>query len=72
MSTVRDAFGLCCPRCGSDKRIMVQLTIWARLLPYGWEHAGDEEWDMDSPCSCTICDHLSTVAAFLVEDGGQP
>lgn len=72
MSTVREFYGLACPQCGSDKRIMVQLAIWARLLPYGWEHAGEEEWYLDSPCTCAVCDHTSTVAAFTVDDGGRP
>lgn len=72
MSTVRETFGLCCPKCRQDDRLMVQITNTAKLHGDGTEAVGDDEWSIDSPCGCTDCNYWSTVTEFTVTEGGQP
>ncbi|NBU58328.1 MAG: hypothetical protein EBS23_00830 [Betaproteobacteria bacterium] len=72
MSTVRDTFGLCCPTCGKDHALMVEITTMARLHGDGTETVGDEEWAIDSPCGCTACGTWGIVGNFIVSEGGQP
>lgn len=67
MSSVRETFGLACPKCGSDERILVEVTTFVRLHPDGTESAGDEEWGPDSYCECRNCSHQAQVSAFDVD-----
>ncbi len=72
MSSVRENFGLCCPRCGDDDRLMVEIRTMARLRRDGTETVGDHAWGLDSACGCTDCDYWATVSSFTVTEGGQP
>lgn len=72
MRSVRETFGLVCPKCGSDDRLLVEVTSFVRLYSDGTESAGDEEWCNTSPCGCTACDHWDIVESFKAPEGGQP
>jgi hypothetical protein len=72
MSTVRETYGLVCPKCGTDTDIVLEATTWiivnATLLRKAkWAYF---EWYLDSPCRCGNCKHHGSVGAFTVEDGG--
>jgi len=73
MTTVKQAWEMCCPNCGADSRIDVLAQIWVRLLPNGTDAAqaseASEEWDNNSPCICEHCGHRGTVGDFAT---GQP
>lgn len=72
MSTVRETYGLVCPKCGSDEDIAISVAIWVDIFPDGTlERLGStHEWDHASPCRCTQCKHSGIVCHFTVETGG--
>lgn len=72
MNTVRKTFGLCCPKCGEDDHLMVEITTMARLHYDGTEIVGDDVWGQDSTCGCTDCNTWATVKDFTVTEVGQP
>lgn len=72
MPSVRETFGLACPKCGHDDHILVEATEFVRLLPDGSESVGDQEWALDSSARCTKCDHSGIVANFDVPDHAGP
>lgn len=73
MATVKQAWEMCCPKCGEDDRIDVLALVWVRLTPDGTDRdepdGTDEDWDNNSPCSCNHCGHRGTVGDFAT---GQP
>ena len=52
-NTVREEWGMCCPKCGKDDKLSIKMTVWAELSPDGTEVSGDQEWDSDSGCDCS-------------------
>lgn len=71
MSTVRETFGLACPKCGRDDHLIVEVTTMVRLYPEGTESVGDEEWGPDSNCACTTCDFRDRVEVLMVPYGDE-
>lgn len=67
MTSVRETFGLACPKCGQDDRILVMATEYVRLLPDGTESASDQEWCADSPAVCEHCRHAGPIFAFDID-----
>ena len=63
--TVRELFGLACPKCQDDACLSLVLTTWATLRADGTEPFGDHEWDEASPCVCKACDLSGVVADFV-------
>lgn len=63
MDSVKETFGLQCPGCGSDERLVVVATVCVDLLPEGVEQNrySSYEWDDDSPISCDNCGWEGTV-----------
>lgn len=72
MNSVRETFGLACPRCGRDDRLLVAVDTLVHLLPDGTESAGDQEWGPFSTCGCTACDYWDTVDSFETAEGDEP
>ena len=62
--TVREEWGLACPKCGSDDHLQVQLTTMADLTSYGTEPFGDHTWNENSHMRCFACGHNGKVAGF--------
>ncbi len=63
-STVREEWGLACPKCRRDDRLQVELTTMADLTAYGTEPFGDQQWDRRSHMRCDACGHSGKVARF--------
>lgn len=72
MTSVRETFGLACPKCACDGPLLVRAETCLRLLPYGTEPVGHREWFADSPCTCITCGHSGLVDDFDIEKGGRP
>jgi hypothetical protein len=72
MTTVRETFGLACPKCRDDEHILVAATEFVRLVPDGTISAGDQEWALDSTACCTKCNHSGIVAEFEAKDDQPP
>ena len=71
MTTVREFWGLVCPKCRRDDCLQVGIEALVLLLPDGTLGVGDDEWGQHSPCGCTACNHWETVKSFDVSEGGQ-
>jgi DNA-directed RNA polymerase subunit RPC12/RpoP len=71
MSTVREEWGLSCPKCGSDERLEVELTTMAKLTPDGTDPIGDQLWDETSYTRCDACGHDGKLARFHLDDEMQ-
>ncbi len=69
--TVREAWGLECPKCGEDDRLNVTLPFEVAIYPT-WSEVidGDHLWDDDSAMSC-CCGHSGIVREFGVESQRQ-
>ena len=70
MMTVRQIYGLACPRCDYDETLDIQIFCMARVTSQGSEPFGDHEWDEDSFCRCPNCNRTGDVSEFRI-DGGQ-
>jgi hypothetical protein len=68
MSTVRELFGLACPKCGSDEPLCVVIKSLATLSPDGTDPFGDHEWDEESPCLCKECDFTGLITQFTLQE----
>ena len=64
MTSVRETFGLACPRCDHDDHILIEATEFVRLVPDGTISASDQEWALDSKAHCAKCDYSGIVADF--------
>jgi hypothetical protein len=68
--TVKDAWGLECPKCKSDESLHLCVEVFAALTPDGTEiDGGDHHWDHESACSCheEECDWSGIVREAMVE-----
>ena len=71
MSTVREEFGLACPKCGSDRDLRIAITTWIELTPDGSVTVDDHhEWDHRSLCRCRACGYRTSVDAFTARERG--
>ena len=70
MSTVRETFGLVCPKCGSDESIEIWAYTMIRLTPDGSVEAKNagHEWGPDHHCECRRCGHQAQVYAFDIDN----
>lgn len=68
MSTVRETFGLACPRCGSDDSIEIWAYTVVALMPNGSAATNDpfHEWGPDHYCACRACTFEGRVADFTI------
>lgn len=69
--TVRDLFGLACPKCGDDDTLRLVITTWATLSAGGTEPFGDHEWDDGAICRCNGCKFVGVASDFAVFDGEE-
>ena len=69
--TVRDLFGLACPKCGDDDNLRLVITTWATLSADGTEPFGDHEWDDDAICRCNGCKFAGVASDFAVFDSKE-
>lgn len=68
--TVKSIFNMACPACGSDEDLLVDITTLAYLSADGTEATGGHDWDDDSACRCSACDHTGQVKDFRTNSGG--
>jgi hypothetical protein len=69
MSTVRDEWGIACPKCKSDEHIEIECSIMVRLTQDGTDdEGGDRIWDETSYTRCDNCSHQGKLARFYVDD----
>jgi hypothetical protein len=68
-NTVKSIFSMACPTCGSDEDLLVDITTLAYLSADGTEATGDHDWDDDSGCRCSACDHTGQVKDFRINSG---
>jgi hypothetical protein len=66
--TVRDLFGMACPKCGDDGKLRLVITTWATLSADGTEPFGDHEWDYTADCLCNGCKFAGVASDFVVFD----
>ena len=65
MSNTNCLEGFRCPRCGSDAEFRIEVCTVVTLTDDGSDYDGaDLEWQDDSYCRCTACDHPGTVKDF--------
>ena len=54
METVKETWGMQCPKCGNDEELSVAMRVWGDLTPDGTDiDGGDHEWDGNSDCICS-------------------
>lgn len=69
--TVRHIFNMACPACGSDEDLLVDITTLAYLTADGTEATGEHDWDDESGCRCSACDHTGKAKDFRINNGGR-
>lgn len=70
--SLRDTYGLACPRCGNNERLVIEIVTMADLTADGTEPFGDHAWGDGSCCRCPCCTHHATLAGFRIGDGALP
>lgn len=71
MKTVKQVWGLCCPKCGSDEDLEITIQCEGTLKPDGVDtngtvYHGKQDWHNESSCSCMLCKRNGTVADFFI------
>lgn len=66
--SLRDTYGLACPGCGNDTRLIVEISTLAMLTDDGTEVFGEQYWGDASVCRCPICHHHARVADFAIDE----
>ncbi|MGO9172226.1 MAG: hypothetical protein ACLP7P_09705 [Rhodomicrobium sp.] len=72
MSTLRQLYGLACPKCGQDEALKIAITCFAYVSDEGSEELGNHEWTDGSACICPDCKHAATVLDFMATDEVAP
>jgi Zn ribbon nucleic-acid-binding protein len=69
MSSVRETFGLACPKCGHDDELEVWAFTTVSITPHGSIEADHaiHEWSGSHHCQCRACGHEATVGDFTAE-----
>jgi len=72
MSSTRETYGLACPKCGSDRLIVVRALTWLMLCGDATPQADhcQDEWDDDSQCACGKCGYNDQVARYTARERG--
>jgi hypothetical protein len=71
--TVRTEWGLACPSCNRDDKLMIDVSGFAWLSVDGTESTGNHEWDEKSFITCQGCAWEGTVAKARIADrNGKP
>ncbi len=69
--TVRQAWGMRCPRCMADDQLDIAATVHVRLTPDGTDPDEAEchyhDWGDDTAVFCRACRHFGAVDDFLDE-----
>lgn len=64
--SVRDVFGIACPKCGRDDGLRVYIHTWAPLCEHGTDaNENEHDWDAKDDCACA-CGHSGLVETFQV------
>ncbi len=69
--SVKNSWEMCCPKCGSDESVNVEVNKWILLTEDGTEDSSldlGNEWYEDSAARCSACDFEGIVKDFWVED----
>jgi DNA-directed RNA polymerase subunit RPC12/RpoP len=65
--------GFRCPRCGSEAEFRIEVCTVITFTDDGSTDTGaDLEWQDDSYCECTACDHAATVKDFREAQATNP
>ena len=59
--SVREDWGMICPKCKRGSRLQVKIAAWANLDEGGTCVDEDHEWGDDSECHCRHCYWSGTV-----------
>lgn len=60
--TVREVFGMQCPKCKKDTHLFVEISARAKLSADGTNIDGqDHFWQERSSCSCDSCGWMGIV-----------
>jgi hypothetical protein len=59
---------MACPKCGSDRAILIEVTAWAELTVDGTDPDEYHHWTDDSQCQCGKCLHHATVGEFRIDE----
>ena len=72
--SVKETWGMACPKCGGSEEIDVCAYVWVRLCPDGTDDTaaenGDTEWTDHSGAKCRACGFGGNVSDFS-KSGGQ-
>jgi hypothetical protein len=65
MSNTNCLEGFRCPRCGSDAEFRIEVCTVVTVTDDGSDYEGTGlDWQDDSYCECTACDHAATIKDF--------
>ena len=66
--SVKEIWGMACPKCDASDQIDICADIWVRLCPDGTDVAaagsGDTEWTDHSGAKCCACGFAGNVSDF--------
>jgi len=71
--SVKEIWGMACPKCGASDKIDICADIWVRLCPDGTDDTasenGDTEWTHHSGAKCCACGFGGNVSDFSKAEG---
>lgn len=56
--------GMACPECKSEGPFLILASAYAEVSDQGVTDVDSFEWDEESNCKCTKCEHKGTVQQF--------
>jgi hypothetical protein len=59
--------GIRCPKCKQEDEFLIEATQMMRVHDDGCEGHGDIEWDDNSYCCCSECDHDGELREFRID-----
>ena len=57
---------MACPECGYRGQFRISATADVLVSNYDVDDDSGFEWDRDSACACTKCDHQDIIAGFTI------
>jgi hypothetical protein len=72
MANVNILEGMRCPECKREGPFKISATSLFTVYDDGTDDHEDVEWDDNSDCQCTYCDHSGTVKDYTIKRQGEP